>query len=209
MGGALAGAGHPWGLRRAGGGGHAEHGERPVAHLPAVAVGARGGGVAPHLAQAGEVREQQAHAVGEEEALRAQAPAALQRDLEAEGGRRPRRSGGDAGHAGGDGGHAVGGELLATEAEQLEGRRAVPGEEAVQVRRRAVEGLAGVQHEHPPPGPAEHEAGAQPGGAAADDDALPVLLRERLEGGERSICHSGSVRHVAPNGNTLCQCGKT
>ena len=45
----------------------------------------------------------------------------------------------------------------------------------------------GVDHQCAPPGPAEHQRGTQPGGAAADDDAIPRIRHAtELAGAARS-----------------------
>ena len=54
----------------------------------------------------------------------------------------------------------------------------------------------GVDDERPPAGPPEHQRGAQPGGAAADDDAVP-------------LCRFHAPRMTAPRcANLRCHAGK-
>ena len=67
----------------------------------------------------------------------------------------------------------VGGELGAARGVEVGGRPAVVAEQAADAVGGAVALAAGVDDERAPAGAAEHERGAQPGGAAADDDAVP------------------------------------
>ena len=71
-------------------------------------------------------------------------------------------------------------------AQELGRRRAVARQEAVQRVRRGVAGPAVVDDQHRAPAAAEHQRGAQPGGAGADDDDVDAAV---------GSCH---VRRMSP-----------
>jgi hypothetical protein len=52
--------------------------------------------------------------------------------------------------------------------------------------RREVALFAGVDHQRAPPRPPEHQRGAQPGGARADNDAFPGRI------------HNARIAHPGP-----------
>ena len=97
------------------------------------------------------------------------------------------------------------GELLAREPQELGRRRAVAGQEAVQRVRGGVAVPAVVEDEHRAPAAAEHQRGAEAGGAGADDDDVSPLSIHSVEdvtaraiaakrGSLRSDSRSGSRR---------------
>ena len=122
-------------------GGGADDAERLLAHLVPVAVRAVEQVAAPALAHARDVGQHVAQAGGDQHASRTQDGAVSEADVEARLGVAVRRT--PTTRAGDDVG-AVPGHLLATQAQQLGGREAVAGEEALHVLRGAVAGLARV-----------------------------------------------------------------
>src|SRR4051812_47126460 len=64
--------------------------------------------------------------------------------------------------------------------------------------RRQITLIARVDHERAPPGSTEHQSGAQPGRAAADDDAVPhhvhVTSLQASRQTAKLVCHAGKKR---------------
>ena len=143
-----------------GGGRRAEHADRPVANLPAVAVGAVEEVAAPELSDAGNVGQLVDCPGCEEQASRRHAVAAGKPEREA-------RS--DLDHTVVDELHAVALHFRATGGHELGRRHPVAREEALHVRRGSIARRARIDHDDAAPRPAEHERRAQPGRAPADD----------------------------------------
>ena len=138
----------------------AEHADRLVADLPAVAVGAVQEIAAPALAGAGDVGQVVRGAGREQHLSRLDGPAAGEPEREA--GRR-------VDHAVLDDLDAVAPDLGARGLEQVGRGRPVARQEPLHVRGGSVARRAGVDDDDPAPRPAEHERGAQAGGPASDD----------------------------------------
>ena len=178
-------------------GGAAQHAERLVADLVAVAVGAVQQVAAPALADAGDVGQLVAQAGGDQHAPGAQVRPPCEGDLERASrggaGRRPQRDAGDgAGHQVA----AVAGDLGAAGGQQLGGRQAVASQEAVHVGGRGVARLPGIDHGDLPPGPGQDQGGGQAGGAAADDHDVVLV-----HGHESPRCAPVEATPVADSGN--------
>jgi hypothetical protein len=148
-----------------------QHRDRPVAHLPPVAVGAVQHVLAPPLGQACHVGQLVADATGDQHPPGPEPPSAGRRDEEVVG--TARQSGDPVGeHL-----HAVRRHLRATVHEQLQGVDALAAEVVVRMSGRGVAGLAGVDDQHRSTRPAEGHRAAQPGRTATDDhDVVRVLL---------------------------------
>ena len=67
----------------------------------------------------------------------------------------------------------VGFEALTGEAQELGRGQAVPRQEAMHRLRMTVAVLARIAHQHAAATATEHQCGAEPRGAAADDDHVP------------------------------------
>ena len=79
---------------------------------------------------------------------------------------------------------AIAGDLLTTEPPQIRGNDAVAREERVEAVRGGVAVLTGVAQEDAAAAPPEDERGAEPRGAAADDDRVvhgPVPTQARCQ----------------------------
>jgi hypothetical protein len=148
--------------------GPAEDRDLLVAVLPAVAVGAHEGAVAPKLRDARDVGHAVAHAAGDQDAAGGERLAAGERGAE-------RARALDAGHdALAELDRRQLRQLLPSGCVELGGARAVLAEEAADHGRAAVAGLAGVDDERAHARPPEHERGGEAGGRAADDDGFEV-----------------------------------
>ena len=150
--------------------GAAEDADRPVAHLPAVAVRAVQDVAAPTARAARDVGQLVGQPRGDQQ------PAGAHRPPSARSTRKPssRRS---ARHdLAGDDLAAVAGHLLATDGQQLARRGALAPEVVVHVPGRGVAGLPGVDDQHRPPRPGQGQRPAQPGRAASDDHHVVPLV---------------------------------
>ena len=87
-------------------------------------------------------------------------------------------------------------ELATTDVVELRRGAAVVTEQAADPRCRQVALVPGVDDECAPPGPAEHQRGAQAGRAAADDHAIP------------RIRHATRLQVAARFANIFCHAGK-
>jgi hypothetical protein len=74
---------------------------------------------------------------------------------------------------------------------QLGGRPAVVAQQPADAVRRQIALIACVDDEGVPPRPAEHQSGAQPGRAAADDDAVPNQVHVNELAGVPPNCQAG------------------
>jgi hypothetical protein len=98
----------------------------------------------------------------------------------------------------------VAGQLLAAAAAQVGGQDALVAEQPADPVRDGVGRLARVEHEHPPARAAEHQRGAQTGGATADDHGVhdrragAVVRVAALAG---SCCRVGAGDHVSRTGS--------
>ncbi|BDZ54010.1 hypothetical protein GCM10025870_10830 [Agromyces marinus] len=155
-----------------------DHRDAPVAHLPSVAVRAQHDAPPPLLGEARDLGKLVDEPRRDEHAPRDQALTGvedhLERDpVEAAGCRGIRFEHGRVGDLARPGRDVVPRQLGPARREQVCGRRVIAAEHAVHVRGGAAARAARIHDEHAPTRPAEHERGAQPGAAAADDDHIP------------------------------------
>ena len=150
-----------------------------VTVLPAVAVRAHEGMVAPQLGEARHVRDAVAHPARDQDAPGGDRVAAGERDEE--------------GARGLDAGHGAGpqldrrqlGQLVATGCVELGWARAVLAEEAADRGCVAVAGIAGVHDEGSHARPPEHERGGEAGSRAAHDKGFEVGFHAPQDDGPR------------------------
>ena len=142
----------------------AEHRQTFVTPLPAVAVRAMEDRTAVAFANARHLGQVVFHAGGEQQVARSLPPPVRERD--AEPGAFPPR----ALHGHGTELDPVRHEFLARSGAEIRRRDAVARQVAVERGRPFVARLAAVADQHMTAAPAEHQRGAQPCGAAADDD---------------------------------------
>jgi hypothetical protein len=109
-------------------------------------------------------------------------------------------------------------QFTATEFVQLCRPLAVMAKKAADAMRRQVALSARVDHQRASPGPAKHQSGAQPGRAAADDDAVPYHVHITELAGLTRSCQAGlpwrqKMRKVSTSGsaaasvNCVCNAG--
>ena len=145
----------------------AVHGQREVAHLPAVAERAVEDRSAPQRLDSRQRGRLVAQAVREHERVRAQLATVGQPHLELLGAHTGVDDGGVP-HL--DGGEAC--ELLAPGAAQLDRREAAVAEQSADRARLHVCGPTGVEHQDPASRPPESQGGTQAGRAAPHDDRV-------------------------------------
>ena len=173
-----------------------EHADRPVADLPAVAVRAVQEVTAPALAGAGDVG-QLVDGAGREQHLSrlevrpdCESRARSRRSRRRRGRRRSRRRSART--------------SARPACEQLGRRHPVAGEEPLHVRGGSVPRRSGVDDDDPAPRAAEHERGAQAGGAASDDRDVIGLgvhgssVHAGARGSHASLPFPGTAGSVAP-----------
>lgn len=149
----------------------ADHPESAIPHLVPVAVRAVQHIAPPALPQTRDVGDLVAQARGD------QHPSGFQPSPVVEGGREAR---GQLGDASVDDRASVARDLVATAREQRSGHGAVPGEEAVQVRRGGVAGLPRIDDRDRASGAEQDQGGAEAGGTAADDEHIESLHATRV-----------------------------
>src|SRR5918997_1211377 len=136
--------------------------DRPIPDLPSVAVWAMQHVTPPALPDPRNVRQLVDEPGGDQQPPGADPAAVLQRHGEAAVDRLGR------GDASVENAHAIAANLLPSSLEQRGRGHAVPGEEPVDPGGGRVAGLARVDDQHRPPGPAEHQCAAEAGGATTD-----------------------------------------
>ena len=156
-----------------------EDGDPLVADLPAVAVGAVQHVPAPPLGEPGHVGQLVDHAAGDQDASGGDASTALGGDEEGA------RFAGQAHDAVVEHLDAVRRHLGAADLEQLERGDALAPEVVVGVVGRGVAGLAGIDHQHRAPGPAEGHRTAQAGHAATDHHHVESHVIAHVVHGQR------------------------
>ena len=175
----------------------AQHAERLVAHLVAVAVGAVQEVAAPPLARHPGCR------AARRAARWPPAGAARQDRRRRRAGPRTREPAQPSGSATRPSTSSPPYDVTSSPAggEQVGGRQAVAGEEAVHVRGGCVARRTGVHHRDPAPGPGQHQRGREAGGAAADHHhvvvcSCPQLCRLRRGRRQQLLLFPGTARRM-------------
>ena len=150
-------------------------GERTVTHLPPVTVGTVEHARPPQLGHAFDIREAVPHAVCEQQPAAGDTASIPEIQLEPTVG----KAAGGARRNGAELDRRIRHELLTAEPSQVRRRGAVTREKPVHLLGHGVGRRIGIEDEHPPPHPSQHERRAQARRARPHNEDIEWLLDHR------------------------------